>query len=145
PHERKRTLDLLAAQQEAELALLQRFAHTPFGFIALVEPGAAFIRAVNPAIPDDHLSRAILSRGNRTFEGGVIERMVLGLRGEALFARIERRPLGHGPGLEDAVALEPQVIVHPARGMLLEDEQQRPLARRERRGRRLRGRIEAAL
>src|SRR5438874_7064855 len=71
--------------------------------------------------------------------------MILGLRGEALFARIERRSLGHGPGLEHAVAFQPQVVVHAARSVLLDDEEQRTLARRELRRRGLGRRVEAAL
>ena len=41
--------------------------------------------------------------------------MVLGLHGEALFAAIERRPLGHRPRLEHAVAFEAEVVVQPRR------------------------------
>ena len=39
--------------------------------------------------------------------------MILGRHREALVGRIERRPLGHGPGLEHAVALEAEVVVQP--------------------------------
>ena len=39
--------------------------------------------------------------------------MVLGLHGEALFAGIERRALGHRPRLQHAVAFEPEVVVQP--------------------------------
>jgi hypothetical protein len=44
--------------------------------------------------------------------------MILGLDGEALVLRVERRPLGDGPGLEDAVKLEPEVIVQAGRRVL---------------------------
>ena len=52
--------------------------------------------------------------------------MILDLHGEALFVTIERRALGNGPRLEDAVAFEPEVVVQTRGGMLLDDEEQRP-------------------
>src|SRR6185295_16652696 len=38
---------------------------------------------------------------------------------------IERRPLGNGPALEHAVALEPEVVVQAGRPVLLDDEPSR--------------------
>ena len=111
-----------------------------------MEPGrAAFVGRIDAAIPDDHFARAVLPGRNHAFERGVVVRVVLGLHGEALFARIERRALGNRPGLEDAVAFEAEVVVQVPGGMLLDDEQQRPAARlgEDRRG--LGRRVEGAL
>jgi len=48
--------------------------------------------------------------------------VVLDLHREALVGGIERRPLGHGPGLENAVMLEAEVVVQPPGSVLLDDE-----------------------
>ena len=48
--------------------------------------------------------------------------MVFHLDCEALVAGIERGPLGNGPGLEDAVELQPKIIVQPRRVVLLNDK-----------------------
>src|SRR5213075_664611 len=91
-HERIRALDLLAAQEESELALLQPLSHAPLGLFVIVEPVLiALVRAVDAAIPHDHFTRAVLAGGNYAFERRVVERVIFGLRGEALFARIKRR------------------------------------------------------
>ena len=114
-HQREGALQLLAAQQEAQLALRQAFADLALGLRAIVEPGrAAFVGRIDAAVPDDHLAGAVLPGGNHAFERGIVVRMVLDLHGEPLFVTIERRTLGHGPGLEDAVAFEPEVVVQPA-------------------------------
>ena len=48
--------------------------------------------------------------------------MIFHFHGQALVGRIDRRALGDGPGLEDAVQLQAQVIVQMARGVLLNHE-----------------------
>ena len=48
--------------------------------------------------------------------------MILDLDREALVVRIERRPARHRPGLEDAVELEPQIVMQPRGGVLLDHE-----------------------
>jgi hypothetical protein len=63
--------------------------------------------------------------------------MIFGLHGEALFAKIEGRPSRNGPGLQDTVTLEPEVIMQSPGRMLLDDEEQRSGSRLEYRGRRL--------
>ena len=71
--------------------------------------------------------------------------MILGLHGQTLFVGIERRTLGNRPGLEDAVAFEPEVVVQSPGGMLLDDEQQRPIPGRGHGRRRLGGGREGPL
>ena len=95
-----------------------------------MKPGrAAFVGRIDPAIPDDHFARAVLPRWNHAFERGIVVRVILGLHGEALFARIERRAPGNRPGLENAFAFEAEVVVQLPGGVLLDDEQQRPARR----------------
>ena len=49
-------------------------------------------------------------------ERRVLQRVVLGRDGEPVGPGARRRPLGHRPALQDAVALQPQVPVHPLAG-----------------------------
>ena len=58
---------------------------------------------------------------------------------------IERRALGHRPGLEHAVELEAEVVVQPRRVMLLDDEAQLRAGRDRGLARRLGGLVEVAL
>src|SRR5712691_5291140 len=43
--------------------------------------------------------------------------------------KLDHQTLGHGPRLEDTAELQPQIVVQPRGGMLLEDEPQ-PFRRR---------------
>src|SRR3954468_20038701 len=47
--------------------------------------------------------------------------MVLDVDGEVLLSRLDRNALRNGPRREGAVALEPKVVVEPARGVPLHD------------------------
>ena len=73
-------------------------------------------------VPDDHRAGAASARADLAFEFEVIERMVLDLDREPLLGRIGRRAFRDGPGLQDAVDLEPEVIVQRGRVVLLDDE-----------------------
>ena len=144
-HQRERALDLLAAQQDAQLAFRQAVANLALGARTIVKPGrASFVGRVDAAVPDDHLAGAILAGGNHAFERGIVVRMIFDMHSEPLFVTIERRSLGHGPGQQDTVAFEPEVVVQPGGGMLLDHEQQRPAPHGGQRRRRLgRGRERA--
>ncbi len=145
-HECEGPLQLLAAQEHAELAFREAVADLALSPFAIVERcRAAFVGRVDAAIPDDHLAGAVLPGWNHAFERGIVVRVILGLDGKALLAAIERRTLGHGPGFEDAVAFEPEVVVQPRGRMLLDDEQERPVPRRGQRRRRLGGGREGPL
>ncbi len=61
---------------------------------------------------------------DRAFEIAVVERVVFHFDREPLVRRIERGPARDRPGLEHAIQLQPEVIVQPARGVLLDDEAQ---------------------
>src|SRR5258708_3430284 len=80
------------------------------------------------AIPKLHGAATILALRNGAFEIAIIERVIFHLHREALVARIERRPLRDRPGFEDAVELQPEIIMQACRIMLLNHEA--PLLRR---------------
>jgi hypothetical protein len=60
--------------------------------------------------------------GDHAFEVRVLDGVILHVHGQPLFLRVHRRALGHRPALQDAVHLEPEVVVKTPRGMLLDDE-----------------------
>jgi len=70
--------------------------------------------------------------------------MILHLHREALFVGVRGRPFWHGPGFEDAIAFQAEVIMKPGGRMLLDDEKQRPAAAFGQRGRWLGGSREPA-
>ena len=137
-HQCEGALQLLAAQQDAQLAFFEAFHHFALRLPTVVEPGlAAFVGRVDAAIPDDHFAGAVLPGWNHALERGIVIRVIFDVHGKALFTRIERRALGNRPRLQDAFAFEPEVIVQLPGGMLLDDEQQRPAPGRGQRRRRL--------
>src|SRR6202011_4603490 len=80
------------------------------------------VRIPIAAVPELHRATAILVLRNRAFEIAVVERMVLDLDREPLVMRVERRSSRDGPGFENTVEFEPQIVVQPRRVMLLDDE-----------------------
>ena len=137
-HQCERTFQLLAAQLDAQLAFLHALPDLALRPRAVVEPRRSpFVGRIDAAVPDDHFAGAVLAGWNHAFERAVVVGVILHMHGQALFVAIERRPLGHRPGEEDAVAFEPEIVVKSCGGMLLDDEQQRPAARRWHGGRRL--------
>ena len=93
---------------------------------------------VRAPVPDLDRAGAVLARGNRALEVGVLERVILDVHGEMPLPAPERNPFRHGPAGERPVALEPEVVVQPPRGMALDHEARslvRPVAPVERLGR----------
>src|SRR5579871_3928200 len=90
----------------------------PFG-----EPlvGIAF-RNPTAVIPHNHRAAAVLAFGDVALEVEVLDRVVLGAHREPLLAEREAWAARDCPALEDAVKLEPQVVVEPARGVFLNHE-----------------------
>ena len=74
------------------------------------------------AVPQHDRAAAVLALGDRAFEVAVVERVVLDLDRQPLVGGVERRALGHRPGLEHAVVLEAEIVVQAGGGMLLDDE-----------------------
>jgi hypothetical protein len=102
---------LVALQREDELARLE-----PPLDVALRAPGAP--------VPDDDRPGPVLAPGDHALEVGVLHRVVLHLHRQALVGRVGARPHGHGPGLEDAPPLQPEVPVQAPRRVLLHHEAQ---------------------
>src|ERR1700722_15417799 len=100
--------ELLAIEPEVQAALAIILVR-----IALRIPAAA--------IPDHDGTAAILTLRDRAFERIVLDRMVLDMDRQALFAGDQARPAGHRPALHHPIELEPKIIVQPAGGVLLDD------------------------
>ncbi len=97
--------ELLALQFEFQLAL-----------------GIGFLRIFqwNPhaAIPDNHITGAVMPFRNAALEGRVIERMVFDMHGQSLDFGVEGRPFRHRPALQRAIEFEAKVIMQ-VRGVVL--------------------------
>ena len=106
----QRPLSLLPVELELEVALGQLLVR-----VAVGRPAAA--------IPDDDAAGAVLALGDAALELGVVERVVLDVHGEALVVGRQARAPGDGPALQHAIELEAQIVMQPARGVLVHDEQ----------------------
>ena len=84
-------------------------------------PTRQWIAGRNPvaAVPNDHLAGAVFAGGNGAFERAVVERMIFDFHRQAALLRIVARPFGHRPTGEHAGHLEPQIVVQPARRVLV--------------------------
>src|ERR1051326_9230336 len=74
------------------------------------------------AVPDDDRAAAVLALGDVALELEIVERMVFGANRKPLLARHQARSSRHRPALEHAVELEPQIVMQPARRVLLHHE-----------------------
>ncbi len=114
PHQRPLAVQFLAVEHEFEIAFrIGRFR-------------VGIDRSPGPAIPDQRSPGAVLPFGNDPLEPAIFERVVFDMDRQALFGRIEARTLRHRPALQHTVELEPEIVMQPARGMLLDHEGQRP-------------------
>src|SRR5262249_3189938 len=68
---------------------------------------------VGSTVPDDAVAGAVLAVGDAALEVAVLERVILGLHREPLLCRVVARALRRGPAGEDAIDLEPDVVVKP--------------------------------
>src|SRR4029077_18383716 len=86
----------------------------------------ALVRVVDgspfAAIPDQYGPAAILALRNGALKRVVVDRMILDLDRQPLLARHQARTARHRPALHHAVMLKPQVVMQPARGVLLDHE-----------------------
>ena len=112
PDDREPAAQLLALEDELELAVLDR--------LAPVERGR--LRLPRAPVPDDHVAGAVLPRRDDALEVEVLDRVVLDVDRHPADARVEGRALGHGPRHQDALDLEPEVVVEAGRPMALDDE-----------------------
>jgi len=109
PHQRPHSLQLEAFELEEELARLHPLARVAH-------------RAPQAPVPDDHRPGAILAVRDHAFEVRVLDRVILGLHRQPLFGGIRMRTPGNRPGLQDAVPLQPQVVVHARSAVFLHDK-----------------------
>ncbi len=79
-------------------------------------------QVVGTAVPDLDCPRPVLPGGDRPFEVGVLERVVLDVHRQMPLATAQRDPLRHGPARERTVSLEAEVVVEPPRGVTLDHE-----------------------
>src|SRR6478609_3339483 len=80
--------------------------------VAIGLPGAA--------IPNHHCAAPVFAGWDAALEAAVLERMIFGLDGQALHARVERRALGDSPAEQYAVQLQAEVVMQVARVVLLD-------------------------
>lgn len=78
--------------------------------------------AVVVAIPDQHGAGAIFGLGDHVIEVGIGQGMILGGNCQVLALRIGGGALGHGPGLQNAINVEADIVVQGGGGVLLDDE-----------------------
>ncbi len=108
----------VAADRKQSVASAQALA--PEGDLDL--PRLPLVQLVGPSVPDPHRAGAVLPARDVTFEVEVLERVILGVHGEAILVRVWRNPVGDRPGGEDPVVLQTQVPVQPRGVVLLDDE-----------------------
>jgi hypothetical protein len=131
--QREAPAQLRAVQRELQLTLL----HGPAGVVGL-------LRLERAPVPDDDVAGAVLAARDDAFEVEVLKGVVLDVNGHAPHGRIEGGPTGHRPTHEDAVDLQPEVIVKSRGAVALHDETA-CACRRGRGARRLRGPAEVPL
>ena len=125
PNQRPHPLQLEALQLEEQLAGPDSLARVSD-------------RTPQPAVPDDHGTSAVFPVRNDPLEVGVLDRVILGLHRQPLLGRIGMRTARHRPGLEHAVPLESQVVMHARSAVFLHDKNAGPRCSRTHR---LRGAI----
>ena len=84
--------------------------------------GLLLHQLVRAAVPDLDRAGAVVALRDLALEAPVLERMILDVDREVLLARLQRNAFRHRPRRENAVALEPEVVVQPSRVVPLHDE-----------------------
>src|SRR5688572_20363970 len=100
---------LFAGKNKREVALLQPRVRVAY-------------RSPRPSIPDEDAAASVFAFGNNAFEVGVFDRVIFRLRRQPAFARHQARPLRNSPALQDAIELEPEIVVERSGGVLLNYE-----------------------
>src|SRR5215475_2201807 len=101
-------VELLSLEPERQMPLRQALVR-----IVLWVPASA--------VPDHHRAAAILALRDCAFELVVLDGVVFHLYGEPLLARHQARAARYRPALHHAVELEPQIVMQPPGGVLLDD------------------------
>ncbi len=94
---------------------------------------------IEAPVPDDDVAGPVIALGNNPLKILIVEGMIFHLHGQPFLGRVQGRPLGHRPALQDAGHFEPEVVVqmpgrvlvhHKYQMLLLRMEQRRRLGRR---------------
>ena len=93
---------------EREMALFQSGVRIAFRL-----PGAP--------VPEHHRAAAILAFRDCPLEGAVSQGMILGPHRQPLVGRVEAGTFGHGPAQQNAVQLQPEIVMQ-ARGIVFLDQ-----------------------
>src|SRR3984893_3320981 len=80
------------------------------------------VRLPSATIPNDHRAGTIFALRNIALKIEVFDRVVLGANRKPLFTGRQARAFGDCPAFQTSVHLEPQIIMQPARRVLLNDE-----------------------
>ena len=112
PDKRPISLQLLTFEMEEQFAFPQGFSWP------------ALQRFADAGIPQHHGTCSIVAGWNRPFEVRVIHWMILDLHGQAFLALDSGHALGQGPGLENPVQFQPEIIVQASSSMFLDDKKE---------------------
>src|SRR6266700_312856 len=110
-HQHPAALQFLAGNGELQLALAKSASGVARDF-----------RVPQAPIPYHDGAAAILPLRDRAFKVTIVEWMILDLDGQAAIARAKGGPLRNGPGFENAIHLQPQIVMEPGGGVLLNNE-----------------------
>src|SRR5262249_21219149 len=133
-HQDPTALEAIALQCEFQTAALESF------FRRLIALGGPVT-----AVPQLYRAAAVLAFGDRALEISVVQRVVFYFDRQALVRGIQGRTSGHRPGFEYATELKSEVVVQPARRVLLNDVAQLPGGGDRASTARLRGLVEIPL
>src|SRR5262249_25437482 len=107
-YEMPAAMQFFTVEIEDEMAFGERLVR-----IAFRRPGAAG--------PDHHRAAPLFALPGGALEGVVLDRMILDLHRKPLLVGIKARAAGDRPALHHAVEFQPQVIMQPSCGVLLND------------------------
>src|SRR5262249_11989346 len=74
------------------------------------------------AVPQDDRAGAVLALRDGAFEAAIVQRMILDMHGQPLFAGNEAGPARDRPAFQDAVHLQAEIVMQPGGVVLLDDE-----------------------
>src|SRR5215813_3090024 len=110
-HEHPASAQFLAGEGEFELTLAE----------CLIDIAIALRHPETP-IPQHDRAAAIFAFGYGPLEVTVVQRVVFHFDSQALVGGIERGSFGYRPGFEDAVVLQPQIVVEATGRVFLDDK-----------------------
>ena len=133
-HQREVALQLLAVEAKLQVALGQHRDSFSLGSRHILPLHRNWRKRLPSAnIPNHHRARAVIAFRDDALKIEIRNRMILHLHCQPLVRRIERRSLRHRPRFQDALHLEPKVIMQPRGIVLLHHEPVPSLARNFRR------------